>query len=78
MQGKRIVGTAGIQEQVCTTAPQSAGGLVVVSLLQQLGERWSEAQRIAHLRDLVMAKAYRPDAQRMAAKFMNRQLRETT
>lgn len=78
MHGKRIVGTAGIQERVSTTAPRSAGGAVVVSLLQQLGGRWSEAQRVAHLRDLVMAKAYQPDAQRMAAKFIDRQRRETT
>ncbi|GMV70044.1 MAG: hypothetical protein AMXMBFR76_24830 [Pseudomonadota bacterium] len=45
----------------------------VVSLLAPLGARWSEAQRIAHLRDLVAAGCYHVNADRMAARFLERE-----
>ncbi len=45
----------------------------VVSLLAALGARWSEAQRIGHLRDLVAAGCYQSNADRMAARFAERE-----
>jgi hypothetical protein len=38
--------------------------------MMHLGTRWSEDQRVTHLRDLIAAKAYRPNADRMAEVFM--------
>lgn len=45
---------------------------MVVSLMAQLGAHWSAEQRIRHLGDLIAAKAYRPNAERMADGFLSK------
>lgn len=45
---------------------------MVVSLMAQLGANWSAEQRIRHLGDLIAAKAYRPNPDRMADGFLSK------
>ena len=71
MQGKRYPQIDGSQErprQKTGSCREECG--TVISLMMQLGTRWSEDQRVAHLRDLLAVNAYRPNADRMAEAFM--------
>lgn len=70
MQRKRNSWIDGSQERSRQSANRPEGCGVVVSLMTQLGAHWSEEQRIRHLRDLIAARAYRPNASRMADGFL--------
>ena len=70
MQGKHYPHIDGLQERSWQANSCHEERGTVISLMTQLGARWSEDQRVAHLRDLIAAKAYRPNADRMAEAFM--------
>lgn len=72
MQGERYSWIDGSHEGSRQRISRSEGHGVVVSLMAQLGSHWSEEQRICHLRDLIEAKAYRPNADRMADAFLSK------
>ena len=72
MQGKsysRIDGSQAVGRQA-VSGHEACGR--IVSLMPRLGASWTEDQRIAHLRDLIAAKAYRPNLDRMVELFMIR------
>jgi hypothetical protein len=71
MQGERYSWIDGSHEGSRQRISRSEGRDVVVSLMTQLGVHWSEEQRIRHLRDLIAAKAYRSNADRMADGFLS-------
>ena len=73
MQSKQRLGANGHLEEHMLEATNPRTEYAVVSLLAPLGARWSEAQRIAHLRDLVAAGCYQSNADRMAARFAERE-----
>lgn len=72
MQGERFSWIDGSPEGSRQRISRSEGHGVVVSLMAQLGSHWSEEQRIRHLGDLISAKAYRPNADRMADGFLSK------
>jgi hypothetical protein len=72
MQGERYSRIDGSHEGSRQRVSRSEESCVVVSLMAQLGSHWSEAQRIRHLRDLIAAKAYQPNADRMADGFLRK------
>jgi len=73
MQIKQRLGANGHLEERVLESTNPRTEYAVVSLLAPLGARWSEAQRIAHLRDLVAAGCYHVNADRMAARFLERE-----
>ena len=73
MQIEQRLGANGHLEDHMLGSSGSRTEHAVVSLLALLGARWSQAQRIAHLRDLVAAGCYQSNADRMAARFAERE-----
>jgi hypothetical protein len=72
MQGERYSWIDGSHAGSWQHISRSEERGVVVSLMARLGSHWSEEQRIRHLGDLIAAKAYRPNAERMADGFLSK------
>lgn len=72
MQGERYSWIDGSHAESRQRISRAEERGVVVSLMTQLGANWSAEQRIRHLGDLIAAKAYRPNSDRMADGFLSK------